>query len=98
MVVHVYGKAGCGKCENAKSNLVNRLGLNPGYTDITNILTGDVPENWRDGEYVDILAAYSHLEDLPLVRVGDDEITTYPKAMKELKRQLKESKEAALVA
>lgn len=93
MTVHIFGKKDCGKCEQAKKTISTRLGVSYTYTDITSILSGEIPDNWRETGLAEALAAYTHLEDLPLVRIDDSEIMTYPQAMKLAKSLLKQEQE-----
>jgi glutaredoxin len=84
MQIIVYGKEGCGKCESAKKN-IEKMGLKYTYQGLEKIITAkDLPDNWRVLGYVDILAAYVHRENLPLIKI-DDEIMEYADAMKALK-------------
>ena len=55
--VQIFGKKNCGKCEKAKETIGQRLGLNFEYMDISDTLKGKVPDNWREGDYCDALAA-----------------------------------------
>jgi len=83
--VKIYGKEGCGKCEAAKKTIGERMGTPFDYMDIENLLAGVAPDDWREQNYHDIMAAYTYLDTLPLVQVDNEEITTYPKAVKRLK-------------
>lgn len=90
MGIRVFGKVGCGKCDSCKKNL-GRLGLLFESIDITEWLDGSPPGNWQERNLHNVLAAYYHLEDLPLLQINDEEITSYPAGMRRIKMMLKEA-------
>ncbi|GHS93120.1 hypothetical protein FACS1894139_01770 [Planctomycetales bacterium] len=81
MTVHVYGKKGCGKCEAAKDKL-RRLGFD--YVEHTLAYHVAHHDNWRNDNSVEVMAAHTQLDTMPLIKVGD-QITDYPNAMKILR-------------
>jgi glutaredoxin len=81
MTIDIYGKPGCGKCEAAKEKL-RLLGIPYREHDIE--YHGALHDGWRDDGSVDALAAYSDMDDLPILRV-DGECLSYSEAMKYLK-------------
>jgi glutaredoxin len=89
MVVHVYGKEGCTFCDKAKEKL-QRLGLN--YQEHNLQYHVEYHEGWQDDGSIEVLAAHSEMNTLPLIRVGD-EFLNYTSAMKHLKQLRKEEAE-----
>jgi len=85
-MIIVYGKKGCGKCEAAKKKL-NILGLVFESRDVEKYTT--LHEAWRVDGSVDVMAAYSDIDDLPLIQI-DDLFYTYSGAMRVLKARVKE--------
>lgn len=81
MTIDVYGKAGCGKCEAAKDKL-RRLGYD--YKEHNLAYHIEHHENWRDDGSVDVMAAHTLLDTMPLLRV-EQEVVDYPNAMRILK-------------
>ncbi|MHC4872115.1 MAG: glutaredoxin family protein [Planctomycetota bacterium] len=81
MVVHVYSKDGCGKCEAAKDKL-NRMGLSYEEHDLAYHVSHH--DGWRDDGSVDVLAAHAEMDTMPLLRVGES-FLDYSGAMKVLK-------------
>lgn len=91
MIIEVYGKKGCGKCEAVKDKL-RRMGIDFREQDLAQFIAPH--EGWRTDGSVDLMAANALLDTLPLLKVGD-EITDYQGAMRLLKAQ---AAEAASVA
>ncbi len=89
MVVHVYGKPGCEFCVRAKDKL-RRLGVPYEDHDIREFTA--YHEGWREDGSVDVLAAYSEMNRLPLIRVGE-KIMDYTAAMKALKQVHRQQQE-----
>ena len=86
MVIMIYGKEGCGKCESAKEKMV-RLGLDYGYAHI------EEHAGWRDDGTVEAMVHYTLEEDLPVISI-DGDYMTYPVAMRALKAQRLRREEA----
>jgi glutaredoxin len=82
MVVEVYSKKGCDRCEKAKEKLT-RLGLEYREHDLGYHV--QYHEGWREDGSIEVLAAHSEMDALPLFRVGD-QFMDYAGAMKVLKR------------
>jgi glutaredoxin len=82
MVVHVYGKKGCGKCDAAKDKL-RRMGFDFEEHNLEYHVSHH--DGWRNDGSVDVLAAYSAMNTLPLIQV-EDRFHDYSGAMRELKR------------
>jgi glutaredoxin len=93
MVVHVYGKEGCGKCDAAKDKL-RRLGVS--YQEHSIDYHVRYHEGWREDGSIEVLAAHSEKNTLPLIRVGD-EFYDYAAAMKCLKGLRMEHEERVAV-
>jgi glutaredoxin len=94
MVVHVYGKEGCGKCVAAKDKLA-RMGFEYREHDVSYHTKHH--DGWRDDGSIDVLAAYSEMNTLPLLRVGE-QILDYTAAMKVLKTLRREAAAEAELA
>ena len=82
MVVQIYSKPGCGKCEAAKDKL-NKLGID--YEERSLEYHISHHDGWREDGSVEAMAAHTLLDTLPLFRVGED-FHDYPGAMRTLKR------------
>ncbi len=69
--VVVYGRPLCTACKDITSE-IQGMGVNPDYTDVTNLTSNKgFPENWRDTNATDVLAAYNMYGNvLPLVEVN----------------------------
>lgn len=91
MTIEVYGKKGCGKCEAAKDKL-RRMGIDFREFDLAQFITPHA--EWRTDGSVDLMAAHTLLDTLPLLKVGD-EITDYKGAMRLLKAQAAEEASVA---
>jgi glutaredoxin len=81
MVVEVYSKPGCGKCVAAKDKL-QKMGFDYNEHNLHYHVTHH--DGWREDGSIDVLAAYSEMNTLPLLKVGD-EVLNYSGAMKALK-------------
>ncbi len=92
MVIQIYSKAGCGKCEAAKDKL-RKLGFRYEERDLEYHISPH--EGWRDDGSVDAMAAHTLLDTLPLIRI-EDQFHDYPSAMRTLKSLRKSAPEAAL--
>lgn len=86
--VVVFGKPGCGKCDDAKQKF-NMMGFTYKFIDL--LSPGD---NWRENGVVDARATYSYNNEdtLPIIRF-QHRLMTYPEAMKAAKTYLREHKE-----
>jgi len=86
MTIRIYSKPGCGKCTAAKEKLAIM-----GYTYEEHDLAYHTQphEGWREDDSVDIMAAHSQLDTLPLIQVGAD-FHDYPSAMRALKKRRQE--------
>ncbi len=81
MKVHVYSKEGCGRCTAAKEKL-QRMGYQ--YEEHNLQYHVEFHEGWEDDGSIEILAAHSQINTMPLIRVGN-EFLDYAAAMKALK-------------
>ncbi len=81
MVISVYSKKGCGKCEAAKDK-IRKMGYAYEEHDLAYHVAPH--DGWREDGSVAVMAAHSQLDTMPLIRVGE-EIHDYPGAMKALK-------------
>ena len=81
MTIEVYGKKGCGKCEAAKDKL-RRMGFE--YKEHSLAYHIAHHENWRNDGSVEVMAAHTLLDTMPLLKIGS-EIMDYPGAMRMLK-------------
>ena len=85
MIIKVYGKAGCGKCESAKKN-IKSMGFKYSYKDISGIISGQyIPEDWRERDHVEIMADYTFFANLPIIKIDNEPGVEYSVAMKQLK-------------
>ncbi|MFH0910509.1 MAG: glutaredoxin [Planctomycetota bacterium] len=82
MVVHVYGQAGCDFCRRAKDK-IQLLGFDYEEHDLQQVI--QFHEGWREDGSIEVLAAHSEINTLPLIRVGE-KFMDYTAAMKELKQ------------
>jgi glutaredoxin len=80
--ISVFSKAGCGKCVAAKEKL-KKMGFQ--YKEYDVDYAANPHDGWRDDESTDVLAAYTLMDTLPIIRVGED-YYDYSGAMKQLKR------------
>jgi len=94
MVVHVYSKDGCGRCTAAKDKL-QRMGY--AYQEHDLQYHVEYHEGWQEDGSIEVLAAHSEMNTLPLIRVGDD-FLDYSAAMKLLKRLRADQGERVAVA
>ena len=78
-MIEVYGKKGCGKCEAAKDKL-SRMGFD--YKTID--LEDPFPSGWRSNNTTSAMAQYLVDGTLPIIAI-DNEVLSYPQAMKKLK-------------
>ena len=81
MVVKVYGKKGCGKCEAAKDKL-KLFGIPFTEHVLADAIT--LHDDWRTDGSAEVLACYSHTETLPVILLNGQALT-YPETMKRLK-------------
>lgn len=81
MIIHVYGKPGCVKCEAAKEKL-RKMGL--AYTEHDLAYHTAIHEGWREDGSVEAMAAHTQMDTLPLISIGDT-FYDYPSAMRRLK-------------
>ncbi|MBN1257527.1 MAG: glutaredoxin [Planctomycetes bacterium] len=81
MKVHVYSKEGCGICTAAKEKL-QRMGYD--YEEHNLQYHVEFHEGWEKDGSIEILAAHSQINTMPLIRVGN-EFLDYAAAMKTLK-------------
>ena len=88
MIIAIYSKKDCGKCKSAKEKL-ERMNLHYEEHDMEYHTT--YHENWRDDDSVDVLAAHSDMNILPLLCV-DGVFYDYPEAIKVIKDKLKNEK------
>ncbi len=86
MTIHIFSKDGCGKCEAAKDKL-KKMGFD--YKEHNLEYHVEHHEGWRDDGSVDVMAAHSLMDTLPLFQVNDD-FLDYPSAMRKLKKTKKE--------
>lgn len=82
MTVHIYSKQGCGKCEAAKEKLA-RMGLSYEEHDLQYHV--EHHDGWRNDDSVEVMAAHTLMDTLPLIRVGE-QFHDYPSAMRTLKK------------
>ena len=85
MVIQVYSKPGCGKCEAAKSK-IKMMGFD--YQEHNLSYHIEHHDGWREDGSVEAMAAHTHLDTLPLIKV-DDMFHDYPSAMRQLKKMRK---------
>lgn len=82
MVIQVFSKPGCGKCEAAKDKL-KRMGLE--YAEHNLGYHIEHHDGWREDGSVEAMAAHTLLDTLPIFKVEND-FHDYPSAMRELKK------------
>ena len=82
--VKVYGKRECILCDKAKEKLT-LLKIPYSFHLIEDIMEGQ--EDWRNDGSIDVLAAYSEHNTLPILCVGDNYLN-YPDAMKKIKENI----------
>lgn len=81
MIIEVYSKSGCGKCEAAKKKL-GIMGLDYAERDLERHISWH--DGWRHDDSADVLTAHTMLDTLPLFRVNG-EFHDYPTAMRVIK-------------
>ena len=81
MTIEVYSKPGCGKCDAAKSKL-KMMGLL--FTEHDLQYHVELHEGWRTDGSIDVMAAHTMLDTLPIFRVNG-EFHDYPTAMRKIK-------------
>ncbi|MHC4883721.1 MAG: glutaredoxin domain-containing protein [Planctomycetota bacterium] len=82
MVVEVYGKEGCGKCDAAKDKL-RRMGFE--YKEHQLQYHVEHHDGWREDGSIEVLAAHSQHNTMPLLKVKGD-FHDYSGAMRTLKK------------
>jgi len=81
MTIRIYSKEGCGKCEAAKDKL-RRLGYDYQEHDLEYHVGPH--DGWREDGSVEVMAAHTLMDTLPLIQV-DGDFHDYPSAMRKLK-------------
>jgi len=81
MVIKVYSKPNCKKCESAKKKL-ELMGLS--YEEHSIDYHTTVHKNWRHDRTAEIMGAQSQIDSLPMLEI-DGQFYDYPGAMKKLK-------------
>jgi len=81
VVIEVYSKKGCGKCEAAKDKL-RKMGFAYDERDLSYYIQPH--EGWREDGSVEAMAAHTQMDTLPLIRINQ-EFHDYPSAMRTLK-------------
>ena len=87
MRVVIYGKPGCGKCEEAKKH-VAEMGFDFEIKTVAEMVVWH--EGWRDDNSVNVMACYAEINlNMPIIEIqnGSKErkCYDYPKGMKVLK-------------
>ena len=85
MIVKLYGKDNCKKCDAAKDKLA-KMKIKYEYHDA--LVHSELHDGWRENHSVEFKAVYSHTETLPVL-VIDGKGYSYNEAMKELKQRSK---------
>ena len=94
MKIDIYSKAGCQKCDAAKSNLSSR-GIEYTAHDVEYHIAHH--DNWRDDGSVELLTEYAMGDgQLPLIRV-DGVVYSHTKGMKVIKEMIEAEKKKAVV-
>ncbi len=92
VMIEVYSKKGCGKCEAAKDKLC-KMGFTYDERELSYYI--EPHEGWREDGSVEAMAAHTLMDTLPLIRIGDD-FHDYPSAMRTLKTLSRERKDMAV--
>jgi len=90
--IYMYGKKGCGKCDNAEKKLSKVFEVPYRKIDLEDV--NPPPADWKECGMAKAMALYSDTETLPVIGIdledgGGIAVLTYPAAMKMLKRILK---------
>lgn len=93
-MIKVAGTNMCPNCEEVKE-MLDEMGLEYTFIDVTDIYKEAPQDGWRRTDVVSLLAAYAHVESVPLISIHGGEYLSFEEGVTAIKELFPTAAEAA---